>query len=145
MTESTIRIGDLATQAGVSCRTLRYYGELGLLVPSGQRAEGSARRYSEADLARLLRIKELQELMGFDLDEIGAILGAEDRLAELRAEWEGGAQPQRQEQILAEVVEINNRLRAQVRQKMDKLGEMLAALEDKAKRYRRFSRELELS
>ncbi len=140
--EATIRIGDLAARAGVSCRTLRYYEELGLLVPSFERGEGGTRRYSEQDLGRLLRIKELQELMGFDLDEIGSILGAEDRLAQLRGEWQAGAHPERQEAILAEAVEINSRLRSQVRQKLDKLEEMLGALETRARRYRDFSRQI---
>ena len=33
-TEAGIRISDAATRAGVSARTLRYYEELGLLMPS---------------------------------------------------------------------------------------------------------------
>jgi DNA-binding transcriptional MerR regulator len=131
MIDGALRIGEVATRAGVSCRTLRYYEELHLLAPSGHSA-GGARRYTEDDLARLLRIKELQELMGFDLEEIGAILGAEDRLGELRTEWHGGAQPARQDEILAEAVKINDRLRHQVREKRAKLDEVMAELEAKA-------------
>ncbi len=135
MTDGTLRIGEVAERAGVSCRTLRYYEELRLLAPSGHSA-GGARRYTEDDVGRLLRIRELQELMGFDLEEIGAILGAEDRLAELRSEWHGGARPERQEEILAEAVKINDRLRHQVREKRAKLDEVMADLEAKARRYR---------
>jgi DNA-binding transcriptional MerR regulator len=139
MIDGALRIGEVATRAGVSSRTLRYYEELRLLAPSGHSA-GGARRYTEDDVARLLRIRELQELMGFDLEEIGAILGAEDRLAELRTEWHGGAQPERQEQILAEAVKINDRLRHQVREKRAKLDEVMAELEAKARRYRDLAR-----
>jgi DNA-binding transcriptional MerR regulator len=139
MTDGALRIGEVAARAGVSCRTLRYYEELRLLAPSGHSA-GGARRYTEDDLARLLRIRELQDVMGFDLEEIGAILGAEDRLAELRTEWRGGAQPERQDEILAEAVKINDRLRQQVREKRAKLDEVMAELEAKARRYRELAR-----
>lgn len=129
------RIGEVAEAAGVSCRTLRYYEELGLLVPSGH-TSGGARRYTEDDLARLRHIREMQELMSFGLDEIGEVLRAEDRLGELRSEYHAAARRDRQEEILAEAVEINDRLRAQVRQKLIELNRVLGELEAKADRYR---------
>ncbi len=138
-TAQSYRIGEAAAQAGVSCRTLRYYEEIGLLVPSVGRA-GGARYYSEEDLARLLRIREMQELMAFGLDEIRSILGAEDRLAELREEF--NARADRRGEILAEAVEINNRLRSRVRGKIAKLEEVLAELDAKARRYREYRRKL---
>ena len=42
------------------------------------------RRYTDADVERLRHIRELRNVMGFDLDRIGLILDAEDRLAQLR-------------------------------------------------------------
>ncbi len=81
-----LRIGEAAAQAEMSTRTLRYYQELGLLTPSGTTA-GGARRYSDADVARLHRIRHLRDLVGFNLTEIGVVLSAEDRLAEIRREW----------------------------------------------------------
>src|ERR1700729_3615820 len=105
------RIGEGAERAGVSCRTLRYYEELGLLEPAGY-SSGGARRYAEQDVARLLRIRELQELLGFDLGEIKVVLGAEDQRAGLRNEYMGGADLVRRREILAEAVVINQRLRA---------------------------------
>src|SRR3954465_3204042 len=83
--DACYRIGEIAEAAGVSTRTLRYYEELGLLSPSGH-SPGGARRYSDSDLARVLRIRELQDLVGFNLDEIKKIVAAEARLGELRAE-----------------------------------------------------------
>src|SRR3984893_4520642 len=80
------RIGEAAAQAGVSTRTLRYYQELGLLTPAGT-TSGGARRCSDADVARVQRIRDLRDLVGFDLNEVGAVLSAEDRLAVIRREW----------------------------------------------------------
>ncbi|HVA08062.1 MAG TPA: MerR family transcriptional regulator [Acidimicrobiales bacterium] len=136
-----LRIGEAAAQAGTSCRTLRYYDELDLLHPAGYSA-GGARRYTQDDVARLLRIRELQQLLGFDLGEIGDILRNEDQLAELRTEYEADVTISRRRQILAEAVEINDLLRAIVRGKQDRLQVMMGELEAKAKAYRTRTREL---
>ena len=78
--------------------------------------------------------------MGFDLVEIGVILGAEDRLAQLRTEWEGVPPPERQDEILAEAVRINDRLRRQVREKRSRLDAFMGELDGKARRYRQLAR-----
>lgn len=140
-TRGLLRIGEVADQAGVSPRTLRYYEELGLLAPSGHSA-GGARRYAEQDVSRLRRIRELQELLGFDLSEIGVILRAEDQLADLRRQFHGGAGLARQRAIVAEAMEINARLRGLVRAKQDRLDDMMRDLESAARRYRARAREL---
>lgn len=94
-------------------------------------------------MARLRRIRELQELLGFDLGEIGDILRNEDQLAELRNEVQAGVTPERHRQILDEAMEINNRLRALVRAKQDRLQVMMQELEAKARRYRARFKELD--
>ncbi|MGD1895438.1 MAG: MerR family transcriptional regulator [Phormidesmis sp.] len=63
-----LQVGELAKQTGLSIRTLRYYDEIGLLVPS-HRTEAEYRLYSEADIARLQQILSLRQL-GFALKEI---------------------------------------------------------------------------
>jgi DNA-binding transcriptional MerR regulator len=132
--KEALRIGEVAERAGVSARTLRYYEELGLLSPAGK-TPGGARRYAEGDVARLLRIRELQELMGFDLEEIASILAAEDRMSDLRQEWFAQETAARKAEILAEVVEINERMQAQVRRKLDRLQSFLGDLQAKADLY----------
>ena len=136
-----LRIGEAAEQAGVSNRTLRYYEELGLLRPAGHSA-GGARRYSDDDVARLRRLRELQELLGFDLGESRDILRNEDQLAELRNEFQAGVSPERHRQILAEAMEINDRMRSMVRGKQERLQAMMQELDTKARRYRARAKEL---
>lgn len=60
-------IGELAEQAGVSRRTVRYYVQQALLPPPVGRGRGS--RYGTAHLERLLRIKGWQEA-GLSLAEV---------------------------------------------------------------------------
>jgi DNA-binding transcriptional MerR regulator len=130
------RIGELAMRAGVSTRTLRYYEELGLLSPSGH-STGGARRYSEDDADRLVRIRELQEFMGLNLQEIRTILQGEDRLQALRAEFHaGGIRSERREQIVREAIEINAALRERVSERIANMERFLDELEAKARRYK---------
>lgn len=53
-------IGDMVRRTGLTERTLRYYEELGLLSPA--RDTGRRRRYNDAALDRLYRIRLLREL-----------------------------------------------------------------------------------
>ena len=136
MTKGMYPIGKAAEAAAVSTRTLRYYEELGLVSPSGH-SPGGARRYSDEDLARVRRIRELQHLVGFNLDEIRTIMTAEDRLHALRTEFRSSRSPQREKQLVAEAIEINDRLREDMRAKLARLETFLADLDARAALYRR--------
>jgi MerR family transcriptional regulator, repressor of the yfmOP operon len=138
-----LRIGEMAERAGVSPRTVRYYEQVGLLDPTS-RSPGGTRRYDERDLARLLRIRELQSLMGFDLDQIRTIVAAEDRLDELRAAYGEALPLDQRNQILVEAMGINRQLRAEVEAKLARLGDFLADLDRKAVRYRQVADERQL-
>ncbi len=67
-----VQIGDLAKQAGISVRAVRYYEELGLIVPAAH-STGGFRLYGEENLKRLRVINVLKEL-GLTLGEIREIL-----------------------------------------------------------------------
>ena len=134
MTTRRLRIGEAAARAAVSVRTLRYYEELGLLTPSAH-SPGGARRYAEEDVARLARIRELKDLLGFNLDEVKTVLTAEDRLGDLRAAFHAEEDRAAQAAIVAEAMEINRRLQAAVQAKLERLAAFKRELEAKADRY----------
>jgi DNA-binding transcriptional MerR regulator len=67
-----MRIGELATAAGISASRIRFYETTGLLVPDGRTAAGY-RVYGESAL-QALRIIEQAQLAGFTLAEIKALL-----------------------------------------------------------------------
>jgi MerR family transcriptional regulator, repressor of the yfmOP operon len=84
--ERYLQIGEAAERTALTQRTLRYYEEKGLLrAPS--RMEGGFRLYSQEDLERVERIKELRDLLGFSLADIKEMLEADDVKMQLRAEW----------------------------------------------------------
>lgn len=67
-------VGEVASLAGVTVRTLHHYERIGLLAPN-RRTEAGYRLYDEADCERLARILYYREL-GFPLEDIAAILDA---------------------------------------------------------------------
>ncbi|MFI1014735.1 MerR family transcriptional regulator [Streptomyces sp. NPDC020965] len=77
-------IQEIARRAGTTSRTLRHYGELGLLEPSRVGSNGY-RYYGPEALVRLQRILLLREL-GLGLPAIAEVLeGQRDTAAALRA------------------------------------------------------------
>jgi DNA-binding transcriptional MerR regulator len=68
-------IGELARDAGVTLRPLRFYQSKGLLTP---RRDGSARLFTHEDRDRLALILQGKRL-GFTLTEIREMLAARDR------------------------------------------------------------------
>ncbi|GAB7192010.1 TipAS antibiotic-recognition domain-containing protein [Kineococcus sp. NUM-3379] len=80
-------IQELARAAGVSSRTLRHYGALGLLPPTTTGANGY-RYYDQDALVRLQRILLLRDL-GLGLRAVGEVLdGERDAPAALRSHLE---------------------------------------------------------
>jgi DNA-binding transcriptional MerR regulator len=73
--DNELSIGDAAALLGVATSTLRYYERRGLAIADGRRS--GQRRYRSATIRRLVFVQMLQDA-GLALDEIEAILGAED-------------------------------------------------------------------
>src|SRR5690349_7490371 len=84
--EATLQIGEVAERLGVTHRTLRFYEEKGLLKPP-TRMEGGFRLYSEEDVRRVERIKQLQRLLNVSLAEIKEMVEAEELKSQIRAEY----------------------------------------------------------
>ena len=68
--------GELAKACGVTVRTVQFYDQKGILIPSAL-TEGGRRLYSEDDLKRMKIICFLRDT-GLSLDTIGKLLEEED-------------------------------------------------------------------
>lgn len=77
MSESLLKVGDLAARAGVGVQTLHYYERLGLL-PKPSRSVSNYRLYPKEALRRVQFIKKAQEL-GFTLEETKEIFELQDQ------------------------------------------------------------------
>ncbi|MCB1460278.1 MAG: MerR family DNA-binding transcriptional regulator [Nitratireductor sp.] len=69
------RIGDLASEFGVTLRTLRFYEDRGLISPE---RDGSTRLYSPKDRSRL-KVILLAKKVGFPLVEIQELMEIYDQ------------------------------------------------------------------
>jgi len=136
--EELCGIGAAAEKAGVSQRALRYYQQLGLITPHGC-TPGGMRRYSEDDLARVARIRQLQTLLGLNLDEISLVLRSEDRMAEIRLAYHAEETTSAERHgLVRESLELQQELRATVEAKRIGIEGFLTDLDARIARTRGF-------
>ncbi len=134
--DQLLGIGAAAERAGVSQRALRYYQQIGLLTPCAC-TPGGLRRYSAGDLARVARIRQLQELLGLNLDEISRVLRDEDRMAQIkRAYLDEGTSGHERRALLRESLGLQQGLRATVEAKRQGIEGFLADLDARIARTR---------
>jgi MerR family transcriptional regulator, copper efflux regulator len=111
------QIGEVAERVGLSLRTVRYYEEVGLLIPSG-RTQGGFRLYTDADVERLTLIKQMKPL-GFSIEEMRELLTVCDHLAE-------GIADQAERRVL---IERLNRFATSASDKFESLRQQVAVAE----------------
>ncbi len=141
-----LRIGEVAKLTGLTTRTLRYWEELGLIRPSSYRGRGE-RLYSSADMTRVVRIKDLQELLGFSLAEVGVVLDTEDiaTLDRVRSElrW-GDSSPRQRRELLEEAIEANDKLLSRLDNTLARIGAFRDERAAKAVRLRELRDEIDI-
>ena len=71
-----MRIGELASRSGVSTKTIRYYEDIGVVVPP-RRSSSGYRDYDGSALDRLAFVRAAQAA-GLSLGEIRSILALRD-------------------------------------------------------------------
>ena len=131
-----LSIGAAATMLGVSERALRYYQQIGLITPCAL-TPGGMRRYSEQDIARVTRIRELQALLGFNLDEIAVVLRSDDRMVEIRQAFhDERTGTEERADLCREYIALQENLRDTVKAKRGALDEFLADVEARITRAR---------
>lgn len=72
MEDKIFTIGEVVKITGFTHRTIRYYGELGL-VEATRTSKGHTRCYSKKDLKKFLFVKRLKDL-GFPLEKVKEFL-----------------------------------------------------------------------
>lgn len=77
-------IGELARRTGLSVKTIRFYSDRGIVVPTDRTAAGH-RRYGPDAVARLALVRTLREL-GLGLDAIRQVVDRELTLGDVAAQ-----------------------------------------------------------
>jgi DNA-binding transcriptional MerR regulator len=142
-TNKPLRIGEVAEMLGTTPRTIRYYEEIGLLPGEHDREQGKHRVYTEADVDRVREIMRLRDLLGLTLEEVSALLEAEDARAQLREEFQQAEDPVEITRILEQALgHIANQLEL-VRRRRRELEQLEAELVGKRGRIHRRLTDLE--
>src|SRR5256714_13488311 len=134
-------IEQVASRTGFTKRTLRYYEEVGLLPPT-DRTEGNYRRYTEADVKRLDKIKKLRDLLGFSLADIREIMEAEDERGQIKVAYKNETEVVAKIGQLDRADELIRRQLHLIEQKMIGLEEMRTALQAKIERHKHIREQL---
>jgi DNA-binding transcriptional MerR regulator len=129
--ENTYRIGEVAERVGVTIRTIRYYEERGLLGASAGRTQGSHRLYTEADVAHLLELIRLRDLLGLSLEELVELADAEEARAALRNQFAESTSNAERTEIIDAAIPIVERQLELVRARQHRLEEFADALAEK--------------
>jgi DNA-binding transcriptional MerR regulator len=130
-----MRIGHVARMVGTTPRTIRYYEEIGLLEASGPpRPSGAHREYTEADVERLREILRFKDLLGVSLEELRALMAAEDARRAIRAEFRRTEDPRRRRRLLEQAGGHLDRQLELVRRRSAELAELEAHLTDRRER-----------
>ena len=129
--------GELAKACGITVRTVQFYDQKGILIPSALTG-GGRRLYSEEDLKRMKIICFLRDT-GLSLDTIGRLLSEEDPGSVISILLD------QQEQVLQEEIgerreklerleEIRNGLKAVSTFSMETISDIAIVMEGKKKR-----------
>lgn len=134
-TAPQFRMEEVVRRTDLTPRAIRYYEEMGLLAPSGRTA-GGFRLFSEAEITRLLRIKELQTLLGFSLAEIKQTLHVDTTRAELREAYYRTTDPAERGVLVDQAVDL---IQSQIRiidERMGRLAKLREEYEERLDRAR---------
>jgi DNA-binding transcriptional MerR regulator len=127
------RMEEVAKRTGLTPRSIRYYEELGLLHPC-DRTAGGFRLFAEADISQLLRINELQTLLGFSLAEIKQTLQTDAMRAEVREAYHGTTDPAVRKDLLDQAFGL---IQSQIRIIDERMGRLAKLREEHVERLNR--------
>jgi DNA-binding transcriptional MerR regulator len=130
-----LRIQEVASELGLTPRSIRYYEEIGLLSPAA-RSQGAYRLYDASDVERLRFIKALRDDAGFSLAEISQLLEDEAARARSRDAFHQSADRRQRRALMSDSLARADREVAILQQKVERLQEMVAAAEVRRARLR---------
>ena len=128
-----LRIQEVASELGLTTRSIRYYEELGLLSPAA-RSDGSYRLYDASDVERLRFIKGLRDDAGFSLAEISQLLEDEAARVKSREAYAHTGDPAERRAIETDSLGRIDRQSRILREKIARLETMVSAVEGRRSR-----------
>lgn len=133
--EQYLQIGEVAEKLGLTQRALRYYEERGL-IPAPSRMSGGFRLYTPAEVARIERVIQLKNVLGFSLEGIKRIFDAEETKEHLRDEYRQHPDAASRRRKLEGLMIVTEEQVGIINSRISVLEQMRAELEGKLSHYR---------
>ncbi|WP_246021932.1 MerR family transcriptional regulator [Paenibacillus zeisoli] len=127
-----LKIEEVASETGLTKRTIRYYEELGLL-PSPKRSDGGIRLYTQEDIVLLNKIVSAKEVLGFSLQELHKYVTIAELLRDKNQKYQGEKAGLTDKQRKEKLVEIDAVLSEQLEllaRKLDNIVKFQSELTD---------------
>jgi MerR family transcriptional regulator, repressor of the yfmOP operon len=128
------KIGEVAEHLGITARTIRYYEERGLLDVPSDRAKGSHRLYTEADIARLHDLLQLREFLGLTLEELTELAEVTQAQQCLQDRWDTTTTDEQRVRIIRSAIPNVQRQLQLVQARQRRLADFAQQLTDKLDR-----------
>ncbi|MGN7454364.1 MerR family transcriptional regulator [Paenibacillus pasadenensis] len=134
------KIEDIAQMTGLTKRTIRYYEEIGLLAP--ERSDGGYRLYGEEHVARLRKLIDARDALGFSLQELQQYVAIHEELTRLRqaVREETGAEKRaavlRLEDTVRQQLDVIDAKLAQIGRVRDEYRELQARIDEAKQAWR---------
>jgi MerR family transcriptional regulator, repressor of the yfmOP operon len=119
-----LKIQEVAAEAGVTTRAVRYYEELGLLEPAA-RSDGDYRLFDASDVERIRFIRSLRDDAGFSLAQIGQLLEDEAARERNRERFRASQDPDERRALLDDAIERVDRQIETLETKAQRLAQMI--------------------
>ena len=128
-----LKIDHVATETGLTKRTIRYYEQIGILPPPA-RSEGGVRYYSQEHIDFLKKIRNARDALGFSLQELQYYMSLNDIIESNRADYKQLSNPIDRMEKLKEIINtINDELKL-IELKLEKIENVRNELMDIKKR-----------
>ncbi len=116
------KIDDVAKECGLTKRTIRYYEEIGILMPP-RRTDGGMRLYTRQHIDRLNQIKQAREVLGYSLQEIQEFVAIREEMIGFRNEYVGTDDEKRKIEHLQEIKRVVGKQLEMLDQKLASMAE----------------------
>lgn len=124
-----LNIKEVVRQTGLTSRTLRFYEEKGLIA--AERDNTTCRCYTYSDIAKIKRIRELKELLGFSLEEIKLFVEVEEKCPHYCEKFKSLDDPLEKTSMIKEGIQILGKLKEIANNRKEGIDKLVEELDEK--------------
>lgn len=138
-----LKIDQVAVQSGLTKRTIRYYEEIGILMPP-QRSEGGIRYYNQEHIELLKRIKDIKDALGLSLEELQHFISLSNIIEAQKIDYKQSFERTERKEKLFEIINTLDEELNIIKRRIEKIEKVQNNLKDLRSRAQALVERLEL-